>query len=147
MTAESAKQAIDTLTAQFFAAFSTKDEEKVDLGHLRALFVPSAIITRTCGDGFEVYDLDSFIAPREEILNNGELVDFSEHETHERTQIFGDIAQRWTFYQKQGVLRGEDYRGIGVKSLQFVHTPDGWRFSAVAWDDARDDLPLPKAGS
>jgi len=147
MPTQSAKQDLDALTAKFFAAFATQGGEKVDLGPLRELFVPTAIITRTCANDFETYDLDSFIAPREAILNSGDLVDFSEHEVHETTQIFGDIAQRWTVYHKQGVLRGEDYRGSGVKSLQFVKTPAGWRFSAVAWDDARDDLPLPHVGS
>jgi hypothetical protein len=29
-----------------------------------------------------------------------------------------------------------------VKSLQFVRTADGWRISAVAWDDEREGLAI-----
>ncbi|MFT5316272.1 MAG: hypothetical protein ACI9UK_002117, partial [Candidatus Krumholzibacteriia bacterium] len=96
MATKLAKQAIDELTTRFFAAFATQDGAPVDLGPLRKRFLPTAVITRTCHKDFEAYDLDSFLAPREALLNSGELVDFSEYEAQEETQIYGDIAQRWS---------------------------------------------------
>ena len=30
-----------------------------------------------------------------------------------------------------------------MKTLQFVRTSDGWRISAVAWDDERDGQDVP----
>lgn len=131
------KDEIDRITARFFASFTSVDSGSVDLTPLRALFIPHAVITKTCDEEFATYDLESFVAPREALLNGGELVNFSEVECSETTQIFGNIAQRWSGYKKQGRLRGENFRGEGMKSLQFVRTVNGWRLSAVAWDDAR----------
>ena len=36
------------------------------------------------------------------------------------------------------MLDGEPFTGRGAKSVQLVRTSDGWRISAVAWDDERD---------
>ncbi len=141
MTTNTDKNELDKITARFFAAFTTGDTA-VCLTPLRALFVNGAIITKTCGPEFATCDIDTFIEPREQLLNSGDLVDFSEYEIVETTQIFGDIAQRWCSYHKQGVLHGRYFAAQGMKTIQFVRTNDGWRISAVAWDDERDDLKI-----
>ena len=141
MTVNSDKRQLYELTARFFAAFATGDDP-ISLTPLRELFVDLAIITRTCGADFATYDVDAFIEPREQLLNSGDLVDFSEYEIAETTQIFGDIAQRWCSYHKQGCLRGENFAAQGMKTIQFIRTKEGWRISAVAWDDERDDLKI-----
>lgn len=84
-----------------------------------------------------IYDLDAFIAPREKILIDGTLAEFSEWEVAERTEINGSIAHRFSHYRKSGVLDGEWFEGSGHKTIQFVRTPAGWRMSSMAWDDVR----------
>jgi hypothetical protein len=138
-----AKAAIDRLTAAFFDLFSTKAGERVDLAALHTLCVPQAVIVKTVGPVPEIYDLAQFIAPRERLLNDGTLVDFSEQEVSERTEIFGNVAHRFCLYRKSGILSGQPFATQGMKSLQFIHTPAGWRLSAVAWDDERAGLTVP----
>ena len=41
------------------------------------------------------------------------------------------------------MLDGVAFSARGVKTLQFVRTADGWRISAVAWEDERPGLPIP----
>ena len=130
-----AKIAIDTLTRRFFAAFTNKDGAHPDVASLRRLLIPRALIVKNVGAIPEYFTVDDFIAPREKLLTDGTLADFSEEELSERTDIFGNIAQRFCAYRKSGVLSGAPFATRGMKTLQFVHTPEGWKIAAVTWDD------------
>jgi len=136
------KRALNKLTATFLRAFSDEPGKKVDLSNLRKLFFAEGLIVKNCGH-VELYNLDTFIEPREKLLNDGTLVDFREEELFEKTEIFGNIAHRFSLYQKSGVLSGVAFETKGMKSLQFVKTKDGWKISSVAWDDEREGLRIP----
>jgi hypothetical protein len=109
---------------------------------LRALFVPEAVIVRTCGAEPAVYDVHGFIEPRQELLSGSALLDFSEWELSGRTEVFGAIAQHFCSYAKRGVQDATPFTGRGMKTLQFVRTADGWQISAAAWDNECDGLTL-----
>jgi len=136
------RAAIAGLVRTFFAAFTSGPDSPARLDALRQAFLPQAVIVRTCGAEPAVYDVDGFIAPRQALLSGGSLVDFSEWEVSGRTEVFGDIAQHFCSYAKQGVQDGTPFTGRGRKTLQFVRMPAGWRISAAAWDDERDGLSL-----
>jgi hypothetical protein len=125
---------------RFFAAFRSGPGIDARMDDLRALFVPGAVIVRTCGLRPEVYDVDGFIAPRQALLAGGELADFREWAVSGRLEVFGDVAHWFGSYAKDGLQRGRPIPGRGMKSLQFVRTGAGWRISAAAWDDERDGL-------
>jgi len=141
--ARSDHEAIAAMAETFFGAFASGDGVAERLARLRELMLPEAVIVRTCGGEPAVYDVDSFIAPRQELLTGGTLTDFREWELDGRTEIFGDIAQRFCRYAKAGVQDGAAFSGRGMKTMQFVRTGDGWRISAAAWDDEREGLALP----
>lgn len=96
--------------------------------------LPGGVIVKT-GPGFTAYTVEEFIEPREKLLSEGRLVEFSEWETSARTEVAGDIASRVGEYRKSGLLDGEPYEGAGVKTFQFVRTPEGWRIAAFSWYD------------
>lgn len=73
--------------------------------------------------------------PREKMLTDGTLTEFSEWEVSERTEISGSIAHRLSEYAKSGVRNGEHFEGSGYKTTQFIRTPAGWRISSLAWYD------------
>ena len=126
----------------FFAAFTSGPDAAARLDGLRQAFLPEAVIVRTCGGPPAVYDVDGFIAPRQALLGGGTLVDFREWELSGHTEVFGDIAQHFCSYAKAGVQDGTPFSARGMKTLQFVRTPAGWRISAAAWDDERDGLAI-----
>lgn len=131
---------IRELVRCFFAAFTSGADVDRGLDALRAALLPEAIVVSTGGQGATLYDVESFIAPRRALLTDGSLVDFSEHASGGRIEMFGDIAHWFGRYTKAGLLHGATYSGAGMKSIQFVRTADGWRISAAAWDDERDGL-------
>jgi hypothetical protein len=116
------KSAIDDVAKKFFSAFTNANGKRVNLDGLTDIFLPGAVIIRTCGEPFSVYSLAEFIAPRKELLTGGELEAFSEEELWEKTDIFGSVAQRLCLYRKSGVLSGTSFETKGMKSMQFVNT-------------------------
>jgi hypothetical protein len=141
---QAAKAEIDALVAAFFRLFSNRGGRKVDLTLLFELFIPEGAIIKNIGPEPVIYDLKAFIAPREKLLNGGNLVDFWEQEVAERTDIFGNIAQRFSLYRKGGVQSGVGFVVMGMKTTQFVRTPNGWRMSSLVWDDCREGLAIPE---
>jgi hypothetical protein len=136
------KRAIDAVAQQFFSAFTNKDGRTADLSGLHELFFAGGVIVKTCGGPPQLHGLADFIGPRRQLLNDGELVDFCEEELWSRTDVFGDMAQRFCAYQKSGVLSGKRFETKGMKSIQLVNTETGWKIVSVAWDDERDGVSL-----
>lgn len=135
--------AIDTLVARLYAAFRTRDGAVAPVDMLREVFLPDAVIVKAVGPVPEVFDVTRFIETRRAILTGGALVDFDEWELDARTRRRGHVAHRWSLYRKVGAKDGVAFDVRGVKSLQCVSTPDGWRIASLVWDDARDGLSLP----
>ena len=121
----------------FFAAFASGPSLDERLLELSNLFLPGAVIVRTCGSEPTRYEVDEFIRPRRELLGSGALTDFSERATGGRVDVFGDIAQWFGGYAKSWTELGTPHTGRGMKSIQLVRVADRWRISAVAWDDER----------
>lgn len=136
------EQAIDALVGAFFNLFSNRGGVRPDLRSIFDLCIPEAVISKCVCSTPEVASLEEFIAPREALLSDGTLTDFQEVETAHHTQVFGNVAQRSCTYAKSGVLDGVPFRTRGAKVFQFIRGPDGWRISAVSWDDEREGFRL-----
>jgi hypothetical protein len=140
--ADADRRAIDEIVRTFFEAFTSGPECDARLDALPALFIPEAVIVRTCGLPLTAYDVEGFIAPRRALLTGGGVSDFREWEVSGRTEVFGDIAHHFCSYAKEW-REGDTIRsGRGMKTVQLVRTADGWRISAAAWDDERDGLSM-----
>ena len=126
----------------FFAAFTSGPDLQERLDALPGIFVPGAVVVPPGG---AVQDVEAFIAPRRALLTGDALADFREWEVRGRTEVFGAVAAHVCGYAKAWVQDGEHRTGRGLKTLQLVRTADGWRISALAWDDERDALVLDPA--
>lgn len=129
------EQQIDALVQRFFAAFTNQGGALPQLAALPFHLLPSAVVSCTTAQGLLSYSVREFIEPRAELLNGGQLQDFAEWEVEHETRRHGAIAQRWLRYRKRGVLRGQAFEGEGLKTLQLVKTPRGWKIAALAWED------------
>jgi len=129
------KAELDELMRAFLGAFTNTGGGRPNVQIIREVFIPQGMIISNVGAEPVIYDLDAFIAPREKILTDGTLTEFSEWEVAERTEIFGSIAHRFSHYRKSGFHDGQWFEGSGHKTSQFVRTPTGWKISSLAWDD------------
>ncbi|HEY9351989.1 MAG TPA: DUF4440 domain-containing protein, partial [Nocardioides sp.] len=62
--------AIEALVGAFFSAFTSGPDAAARLDDLRRIMLPGATVVRTCGLPAEVYDVESFIAPRLALLTS-----------------------------------------------------------------------------
>ena len=132
---QSDESAIDEIAAQFFSAFTNRDGAVPGIDRLYDLLAQDARIIQKAGVDQRIYDVAGFIEPRRAMLTNGSLQDFCEVEVMAKTDIFGNIAHRFSRYHKSWEASGERYEGEGAKSLQFVRTPEGWKIASLIWDD------------
>ncbi|GAA4122849.1 hypothetical protein GCM10022415_27310 [Knoellia locipacati] len=118
----------------FFSAFTSGPDVAERLTDLHDLFLPGATIV-IAGDTPTVLDVDRFITPRLALLTDGRLSHFHEWEESGHTEVSGSIAHHWCTYAKAGEQEGLAFTGRGHKTVQLVRTTDGWRISALAWED------------
>ena len=136
---------IESLLAAFLAAVTFPPGGTPDYGRIRELFVPGGMLIRNSGPEPEITSVEEFIAPRQASVDAGELTDFEETEITAVTELFGNVAHRFSSYAKRGTIHGAGFEARGMIATQFVRTPAGWRMSAMAWDDEREGLAVPDA--
>jgi len=130
-------------TEEFFRAVSFQQGERPDYDRLHDLFIEDGRLIKNSSECPEIATVDQFIAPRQKLVDSGELTFFHEAEAAEITEIFGNIAHRFSTYRKHGVMDGTPFEGKGMISTQFIRTPNGWKMSSMAWDDERPGLAIP----
>jgi hypothetical protein len=134
----------DRLTDEFFRAVSFEAGELPRYEDIHALFIENGLLIKNVGTTPEISSVDQFIEPRRATISAGELTRFREVELSETTEVFGNIAHRFSAYAKSGTMKGVPFEARGMISTQFIRTPGGWRMSAMAWDDERPGLSLPE---
>ena len=137
------KQELDSLSTRFFRAVSFEPGDKPAYDDIHSLFITAGLLIKNTASTPEISTIAGFIAPRQALVDSGALTRFKEWELSETTQIFGNIAHRYSAYGKAGTQNGQPFEARGVISTQFIKTPEGWKMSAMAWDDERPGLSLP----
>lgn len=137
------RQELAALADRFFRAVSFEAGEAPPYGDIHALFISTGLLIKNTAATPEISTVAQFIAPRQALVDSGALTRFKEWELSEHTQVFGNIAHRYSAYGKAGTQNGVAFEARGVISTQFIKTPEGWKMSAMAWDDERPGLSLP----
>jgi hypothetical protein len=131
------------LIGEFFRAVSFDSGQRPNYGRLYDLFIEGAKLIKNSSPTPEISTVGQFIAARQPMVDSGELTFFHEAESAEITEIFGNVAHRFSTYEKRGISNGAASAAKGVISTQFIRTPSGWRMSSMAWDDERQGLTIP----
>ena len=137
MTHDVVKTELKRLTDEFFRAVSFEPGGKPPYQLIRSLFIEQGLLIKNVGDVCEISSVSQFIAPRQALVDSGELTRFHEAELSDTTVVFGNVAHRYSKYEKSGTQKGQSFKARGMISTQFVRTPSGWKMSAMAWDDER----------
>jgi hypothetical protein len=136
--------AIEQLFGRFLHAVSFEKGHRPAYGDLHDLFVAGGTLIRAISEVPEITTVDEFIAPRQETVDSGALEWFKEVEDAQITEVFGNVAHRFSTYEKRGTMNGTAIDARGAISTQFVRAEHGWRISSMAWDDERPGLTLPQ---
>jgi hypothetical protein len=136
----SVKVELDRLTGEFFRAVSFEAGAVPPYENIYALFIEPGLLIKNTASVPEISSVRQFIEPRQALVGSGELTRFREVELSETTEIFGNVAHRFSAYAKSGVMKGTAFEARGMISTQFILTAEGWKMSAMAWDDERPGL-------
>ncbi len=126
---------IDLVTARFYAVFDNRNNKGPHLDLLRDLCSEFVSVCKYASNTTECFTLDSFIPPREKILTDGTLNEFTEIELSSRLQIENNLAFRISYYSKSGILNGRRFETKGTKFLSFVKTNGQWEIVSILWED------------
>jgi uncharacterized surface anchored protein len=129
------KLEIDNITNVFFDIFTNTNQKQPDWAIINNVCIPETIIIKKSDTVEVVYNLGNFIEPRRKILTDGTLTDFQESEIKEETKIIGNIAQRFSKFQKSGYFNGVHFKEYGNKFFQFIKTTNGWKINSLIWED------------
>jgi len=138
------KAELDRLTAGFFRAVSFEEGTSPLYESIYELFIEAGLLIKNTSSTPEISTGSQFIKPRVAAVRSGDLTRFNEVELCETTEIFGNVAHRFSSYAKSGTMKGIPFTARGMVSTQFVQTPGGWKISAMAWDDERPGLSIPE---
>ena len=139
-THENVLAELKRLTDSFFQAVSFETGGKPQYSNLHDLFIEAGLLIKNSGPTPETSSVTQFILPRQASVNSGELTRFYEAELTATTEVFGNVAHRFSAYTKSGNLKGVSFEARGMISTQFILTPSGWKMSSMAWDDERPGL-------
>jgi len=134
----------DRLTEGFFRAVSFEEGTTPLYESIYELFIEAGLLIKNTSSTPEISTVSKFIEPRLAAVRSGDLTRFNEVELCETTEIFGNVAHRFSSYAKSGTMKGIPFTARGMVSTQFVQTPGGWKISAMAWDDERPGLSIPE---
>jgi hypothetical protein len=127
----------------FLDAVSFDQGSRPHYERIRDIVIDKGKLIKAISVPAEVSTVDQFIAPRRQMVDSGELTAFKETERSAVTEVFGNVAHRFSTYDKSGISNGAAFTGAGMISTQFVRTVDGWKISSMAWDDERAGLTIP----
>ena len=140
---DAVKAELDRLTAEYFQAVTFEAGEMPSYENIYGLFIETGLLIKNTASTPEISTVRQFIESRKALLHSGELTRFREAELSETTEMFGNVAHRFSAYEKSGTLKGAPFEARGMISTQFILTPAGWKMSAMAWDDERPGLSIP----
>ena len=98
---------LDRLMSRFLRAVSFGPSGKPAYGDLHDLFSDGARLIKNNSDTPEISTVEEFIQPRQQSVDAGELTSFEEIEVAEITEIFGNVAHRFSTYAKRGMTNGD----------------------------------------
>ena len=99
---DSDEASIGALMTSFLHAVSFKAGDQPRYGELTALFGPHARLIRTSGRAPEISTLDQFVQTRQSAVDAGELTSFEEVELTQTTEMFGNVAHRFSALRQAG---------------------------------------------
>lgn len=130
---------IGAVMRNFLCAVSFKAGDQPTYDELATLFSPHARLIRASGEAPEISSVDEFVRSRQAAIDAGELTSFDETELAHTTELFGNIAHRFSSYAKRGTTKHGSLDARGAISTQLIRTEAGWHISSMAWDDERDE--------
>ena len=136
---------LDAVIKAMYETVCFEPGERPDWSRQAELFAPAARLVRVHDGGVFEFDLDSYRADFERMIDSGELPSFWEAELWRETRLFHDVAHVLSAYEARR-QRGGELLGRGVNSIQLFRQDGQWRISAMIWRREGRDVQISASG-
>lgn len=123
---------LEQVISEMYASMSFEAGQRPDWRRQFELFAPGARLVRVNDDGVFEFDLASFQANLEAMIDSGALTSFWEGETWREVREFGDVAHVLSAYEIRTARDGEVV-DRAIKSIQLFRRDGRWWISAMLW--------------
>lgn len=127
---------------KMYEVISFSEGEEPDWEAMKHIFLPNARLTRMTPEGVDHFDLDTFQAMAQEMLDNGVYTSFYEYEIARRADIFGAMAHVLSVYETKKSATASGFLARGVNSIQLLWSGHNWRVLHLLWDEETGKNPL-----
>lgn len=143
---------LDAIVTALYDSVSFETGERPDWDRFCSLFEPTAVLVRIDAaitaipvrersePAIRVSSIEDFVTRTTAAIDKGALAAFIERELTRRTEVFADLAQVFSTYERSADA-GEMRRGIN--SMQLVKDGARWWIVSLSWTDESDDGQLP----
>ena len=136
-------QDLNELTQALYQSISFKKGGRPNLQRLAGLFYGGGSLVNNNEDQPQVFSVQQFIDAVEQQIAAGSLTAFQERELASRTEVFGQIAHRFSTYE---AFLNEDASApftVGINSIQFIQVEGSWYVYSMVWNDQKQDRLIP----
>ena len=144
-SSQSGLGSLDDVIKIFYESLSFPEGKGPDWVRFRSLFASATTPSvRMPADGISIMDRESSIAFFDGRIKKGTLKSFAEKEIGQTTEVYGNLAQVFSSYEKRVNLAEAGKPTRGINSLQLFFKDKRWWISSLAWQDEIPDKPIPK---
>ncbi len=136
-------ESIDELIDALYASISFPEGGQPPLEQLKELFLPNGWLVNNNGEVPEMYTVETFILAFRKQISNHSLRSFEEREVDHHTDLFGNIAQRFSTYEARHSPDDDKPFSRGINSIQMICSNGLWRITSMVWSDETPERPLP----
>lgn len=133
---------IGDVLQRLYALISFEEGGEPDWQGLREIFSEHARITRITPEGADYLDPKQFLKMTQNMHEFGAYTSFYELELGRQVQVFGDVAQVWSFYETRRNQKALRPLGRGVNSIQLIRRDHTWRVLSLLWDEVNASASL-----
>ncbi len=133
------QQAIEKTIEALFNAISFKLGEEPNMHKLKPLFIDHGILINYNDPEPLMLPVDDFIVHFNRQFSDGLITQLEDREIHSKTEIFGRIAHRVSYYEARFDAGDAEPFAVGVNSIQLMKIGDEWKITSMAWNDDRGE--------
>jgi hypothetical protein len=135
---------LDTIIATMYESVCFEAGQRPDWARQHDIFASRARLVRITDDGVFEFDVASYEANLNAMIDSGLLPSFWEGEVWRETRQFGEMAHVLSAYETRR-SRGGELINRGVNSIQLYRRDGRWWISAMIWRREGKDVTIPSA--
>lgn len=137
-------QEIDHLTEKFYQCVSFNAEHYPDFECLKDIFYGDGRIINNNFDKPVVFTVQSFAQTMMHQIEDGNSTFLAQQEIFDKTEIFGNMAQRMSVYEYSICQDAGKVWPRGINYIQYLFTEAKWHITSMTWSDEKADVKIPE---